>query len=134
MQSGVSFMQSGLILLNELRDEDVDWLLIAGRQERLAAGTVLVSQGSRPESMFLVLSGLLKVFLASPGGKELATLGPGQIVGEMSFLENRPATAYVVAVESSQVLVLPREKHDSKLIHDPAFSARLYRALAVAGS
>src|SRR5687767_4086075 len=105
MQAGVTFMQSGLILLNELGDADIDWILSAGREEQVAANTVVVAQGSRLQSIYLVLAGLLKVYLSTQGGKELATLGPGQIVGEMSFLEDRPASATVIAVEDSQILI-----------------------------
>src|SRR4051812_44330041 len=107
MQAGVTFMQSGLILLNELSEADVDWILSAGREEGYAADRIVVSQGSVLDSIYLVLSGLLKVYLGAPGGQQIATLGPGQIVGEMSLLEGRPASATVVAGEESRLLVLP---------------------------
>ncbi len=134
MQSAVSSMQSGLILLNELSDNDVDWVLSVAREEPIANGAVLVAQGSRPDSLYLVLSGLLKVVVSSPSPREVAALGPGQIAGEMSFLENRPASATVVAVEESQVLALPIGPLEARLAVDRDFSARLFKALAMISS
>ena len=134
MQSGLPFMQSGLTLLSELSDSDVDWIFLAGKRERMAPGGVVVTEGAHVASIYLVLQGLLSVYLASLGGKELATLGAGQTFGEMSFLEDRPAAATVKTLEESELLVIRRPDLAAKLDDDPAFAARLYKALAMVTS
>ena len=118
-------MQSGLTLLSELSDSDVDWIFLAGKRERMAPGGVVVAEGTQVASIYLVLQGLLSVYLASLGGKELATLGAGQTFGEMSFLEDRPAAATVKTLEESELLVIRRPDLAAKLDDDPAFAARL---------
>src|SRR5207302_2011595 len=134
MQPGSSFMQSGLALLSGLDDTDIDWLLSTGTEQSVNAETTLVKQGHAVDSLYLVLQGLLTVTLDSAGGKQLASLGPGHIVGEMSFLENRPASATVRSREDSKLLVLPRTELDAKLRDDTAFAARFYRILAAVTS
>ncbi len=60
----------------------------------------------------------------------MATLGPGEIVGEISFIEGTAATASVFAVENSLLLVLSRGKLADHCAAEPAFAARLYRSFA----
>jgi CRP-like cAMP-binding protein/SAM-dependent methyltransferase len=134
MRSGLPFAQSGLTLLSELSDSDLDWIFSAGKRERMPANGVVVSEGTDVGSFYLVLQGLVSVYLSAVGGKELATLGAGQTVGEMSLLEDRPAAASVKALEETELLVIPRLDLTSKLEDDPAFAARLYKALAMVTS
>jgi CRP-like cAMP-binding protein/SAM-dependent methyltransferase len=134
MRSGLPFAQSGLTLLSELSDSDLDWIFSAGKRERTPPDGVVVSEGTDVGSFYLVLQGLVSVYLSAVGGKELATLGAGQTVGEMSLLEDRPAAASVKALEETELLVIPRLDLSSKLEDDPAFAARLYKALAMVTS
>ena len=134
MQTATAHMQAGLTVLHELSEGDIDWLLAEGREEAVRRDTALVKAGARIHTVYLVLDGLLRVFINAPGDRELATLGPGEIVGEMSFLEDRPASATVVAAEPSRLLVLERQRLEEKLREDPSFSARFYKALAMVTS
>jgi extracellular factor (EF) 3-hydroxypalmitic acid methyl ester biosynthesis protein len=131
MQSGASPLHSGLTLLSALSDPDVDWILRSGIQESVSPGTIVVAEAETGDFIYLVLDGLLAVCSNSLGGREIARLGPGQIFGEMSFLEDRPASATVKTVEESHLLALPRRVLDVKLEQDPAFAGRLYKSLAI---
>src|SRR5204863_7380897 len=110
------------------------WLRTEGEIRPCAQGAVLVQEGSRIETLYVVLSGVLSVTIGGADGREIARLGPGQIIGEMSFLEDRPASATVRSLESSEVLALDRAIVETKLRQDTAFSAHLYRGLAVVTS
>jgi CRP-like cAMP-binding protein len=126
--------QSGFALLNELSDDEIAWLRKEGERRFCDRGSVLVKEGARIEALYMVLTGVITVTVGGVGGREIAKLGPGQIIGEMSFLEDRPASATVRAMESSEVLALPRPKIEAKLDQDPAFSSHLYRGLAIVAS
>ena len=83
--------------------------------ERLAdtvdvpAGHVLMRQGSSGGEMFVIASGAVVV---DRNGRELATLGPGSVVGEMALLSEGPRTATATAIEPSTLFVLAhREFH-----------------------
>jgi CRP-like cAMP-binding protein len=61
---------------------------------------------------------------------KLAELGVGEIVGEMSYVDDAPPSASVVAEGSCTVLELVYEDITRRMEHDPAFGMRIYRALS----
>lgn len=75
----------------------------------LAAGDVLMRAGERNENLYLVLEGALDVHLESTEVAPLTTARAGQMVGEVSVVDRRPATAYVVAAGRCRVLELDEE-------------------------
>ena len=66
-------------------------------------GRVLITEGTTARQTFIVLSGQAEVTIA---GSPVATVGPGEVVGEMAVLDGQPRTATVTAVEAMQVLVV----------------------------
>jgi len=124
-------MRKALYILGALSDQDIDWLIDHGKREPVGVGSVLIRQGQPISSFYLLLSGRLAVVDERLDGQELATLGSGEIVGEMSFLDARPPSATVRVVEDGVVLSIARADLQAKLDTDPAFAARFYRALAV---
>jgi len=76
----------------------------------VAQGTDLIREGEHAPGLYVVLSGAVDV--AKRDGDEkllLATLGPGDVFGEMSLLSDKAATATVTAAQRSTVLLLARE-------------------------
>jgi CRP/FNR family transcriptional regulator, cyclic AMP receptor protein len=124
-------MRKALYVLGQLNDDDIEWMLAAGKRERLSGGTPLVREGEPIDAMYLLLDGQLSVTTAALGNRELAHLAPGEIVGEMSFVDARPPSATVTALHDSTVFVLDRASLSDKLARDVGFAARFYRALAV---
>jgi CRP/FNR family cyclic AMP-dependent transcriptional regulator len=124
-------MRKALFFLGVLNDSDLDWLIAQGNKADIAAGSILIQQGQPIDSMFIILDGLFSVSTASAPGKEVARLKSGEVLGEMSFLDSRPPSASVRAVEKSSVLAIPKGRLTEKLESDVAFAARFYRALGV---
>lgn len=131
-------MRKVLVLFGQLRDRDIDWLVQAGEVRRVAAGTVLIEEGRPIDAVHILLAGALEVTRASTRastgastGVRLASLAVGEVVGEMSFLDGRPPSATVRAVQDSHLLTVPRAALSDKLEDDPAFAARLYRSLGL---
>lgn len=123
-------MRKVLYILGRLADEDIDWLTQAGSRHRLSRGTRLVSEGAPIDQVYLVLDGELAVTSSRTGARELARLGSGEVVGELSFLDSRPPVATVsVAGDEATVLGIPRGALSTKLEEDAPFAARFYRAL-----
>jgi CRP-like cAMP-binding protein len=69
----------------------------------LEAGHVLTREGRSGSEAFVIVSGTAAVTI---GGAEMAMLGPGEVVGEMSLIDNAPRTATVTARTPMVVLVL----------------------------
>jgi CRP/FNR family transcriptional regulator, cyclic AMP receptor protein len=124
-------MKKALYLLAEISDRDFEWLLSAGKSKQVAAGTVLIYENEPINALYIVLKGTLAVSVEALGGVELARLGSGEIVGEMSFVDARRPSATVKAVDDSVVWSIPRSQLAAKLSQDVAFSSHFFQSLAV---
>jgi len=122
-------MKRVLYLLGQLTDEDAYWLAKIGRVRRLESGEELIREGSSVAGIFILIEGKLVVTLANVG--ELAHLGVGEIVGELSLVDSRSASATVTARVASTVMEIPRDILQRHMDVNPAFAARLYRAIAI---
>ncbi|MBW4468643.1 MAG: cyclic nucleotide-binding domain-containing protein [Pegethrix bostrychoides GSE-TBD4-15B] len=127
-------MTKALYMLAEFSDRDFDWLLNAGKRKTAAAESILIKQGEPTDALYLVLAGLLVVTASVDSqiaSEEIARLGPGEIAGEMSFVDARPPSATVKAAEDSLIWVIPRSKLAAKLLQDAEFASHFYQATAV---
>jgi CRP/FNR family cyclic AMP-dependent transcriptional regulator len=126
-------MRKVLFLFGQLNDADVEWMLTAGTRRFLPESGILIQQGVPVDAIFILLEGRLAVWLQGRRGpeREIARLNAGEIVGEMSFVDARPPSATVRAVEASTIFAVPRSALNAKLASDQGFAARFYRALAI---
>ncbi len=122
-------MRKVLYILSRLTDEDVDWISTAGRRARHASGEILIRQGGEISSLMFVLDGKVSVDIEGVG--QVASLGSGEMLGEMSLVDESPPSATAIVLESANVLHVDRKLLNAKLDSDPAFAARLYRAIAM---
>src|SRR5450432_1025733 len=127
-------MQTALGLLSELNEEDVDWIFRISSERHVIANTVIVHEDEPIVYLYIVLEGLFAVKVASIPDSEIGRLGPGEIVGEISFLENTLPSASVIAIESSLLLEIPSALLAERLKATPSFGAQFYRALAILNS
>ncbi|MCU0565253.1 MAG: cyclic nucleotide-binding domain-containing protein [Oculatellaceae cyanobacterium Prado106] len=123
-------MKKALYMLAGFSDRDFDWLLTTGRRNRIPAGNALIREGEPTHALYIVLEGKLAVSVAASGGEEIAQIQSGEIVGETSFVDSRPPSATVMAVEDSLVWSVPRSLLSAKLMQDVEFSAHFYHSIA----
>lgn len=72
-----------------------------------AAGENILDAGSINHQVFLLLSGILSVFITEEGSNSVTVnLHPGQSVGEISVIDGQPASAQVTATVPSSLLVI----------------------------
>jgi signal transduction histidine kinase len=97
----------GVPLFAELSDDDLARVAAHARLEDIPADTCVMQEGSAPAAMFVIVEGELVVTKrGSAGPIVLNVCGPGDLLGELSVLENRPRTASATAVCASRVVVL----------------------------
>lgn len=96
----------GLELFRGVDPDDVQDLLQKCDRRDLDTDELLLSPGSRNEHVFIVLSGSLRVHVGSPKTPVLAVMEVGACVGEMSIIEDRDPSAYVLGAEPSHLLVI----------------------------
>lgn len=88
-------------------------------------GSVLMRQGELGHSMFIVAEGKVNVGVHSPAGEQhVATLGPGEIVGEMSLLTGARRSATVTAAKKISALEIPKTALEGLIVESPGLIAR----------
>lgn len=100
---------SGLELFHGVRPDDVQFLLQRCERCDLETGETLLSPGSKNENVYVVLSGELNVHVGAPDTPALATMEVGACVGEMSIIEDRDPSAYVIAAEPTHLLIIHKD-------------------------
>ncbi len=96
----------GLELFRDVQADDIQDLLQQCGRRDIEQGELLLSPGEKNENVFVVLSGSLSVHVGSVDTPVLATMEPGACVGEMSIIEDRDPSAYVLGAEPSHLLVI----------------------------
>jgi 4-hydroxymandelate oxidase len=117
-------------LFGALQDRDVDALMRIGAKERLQIGATLITEGDCPDAIYLILDGALTVSVKGHD-TPIASVGKGEIVGEMSLLESQPASATLCAATPVTVVRIARTALAEQLATDRGFSLRFYRALGM---
>lgn len=97
---------AGLELFHGVCPDEVQALLQKCDRTDIEMGHILLSPGTANENVFVVLSGQLRVHVGSPETPVLATMDVGACVGEMSIIEDRDPSAYVIAAEPTHLLVI----------------------------
>ncbi len=91
---------------------------------------VLINEGEQGDSLFILLSGKVKVFASNEAGKEFVIdfHGPGEYVGEMS-LDGAPRSASVMTVEPTSCAVVSRANFREFILAHPDFALHLIEKL-----
>ncbi len=79
-----------------------------GRQRRFARGEVIFREADDPGGVIAIVSGRVKVCVSGVGGREvvLKLPGPGDLVGELSAIADRPRSATVTAVDQVDAIAV----------------------------
>ena len=97
--------------LAELGQPHLEALRSRGWRRRFARGAVLFTEGASSEQVMIVLSGRVKISHFTSDGREiiLAVRGPGELLGELSAIDQEPRSATALAAEPVEALVLTVE-------------------------
>ncbi|MFN0300542.1 MAG: Crp/Fnr family transcriptional regulator [Burkholderiales bacterium] len=128
----VSITQSLLAvpLFNGLSPEGIAALAASTIVRKLAKSTIVVTEGERSDSLYVILSGRVKVFVSDEDGRDLVlnVRGPGQYFGELA-LDEGPRSASVATLEPCQLAVISYEAIKSFITHHPDAAMQLIRVL-----
>jgi CRP/FNR family cyclic AMP-dependent transcriptional regulator len=107
----------------QLSDDLLEDLSTRGDIRTFARGHLLIEEGERSDSLYILISGELKVFTRDPRGRELIynVLRPGEIFGEM-FLDGGPRSASVKAVCTSMCVVIAPDTFREFMRNYPEFA------------
>ena len=108
-----------------------DWALMIDKASRVqfTKGTTLVERGKELDGIFLLLKGSARVLLPMRSSGRI--IGPGEICGEMSYLEDAPASASVVVEEDIEAYHIDLSTLQGLFELFPHLASRFYRSLAM---
>ena len=110
-------------LFEVLKDDEREALVREMEIESHDEGSVIIGEGDTGSSMYLIVSGEVKVYTRGPGkggsSVYLARLGEGDFFGEVSMLTGKPRTATITASQRTELLRLDKEKLDNALAKYP---------------
>ena len=101
--------------------------LNAQRTVDVAPGEVVFKEGDAGTEMFGIVSGEIRL---ESQGKEIATLGPDDVFGEMALLDSSPRMATAVATAESSLAVIDRHRFLFLVQETPMFALSVMSAMA----
>lgn len=109
----------------------IDWLVPRAHSRRLKKGSVLFNKGDTGTKLYAVCAGAIRISSTSEEGNDaiLNLIVPGDIFGEISFLDRGPRTADAVVIEDSEVMEIERQDFTQLLREYPEVSMRLIEIL-----
>lgn len=130
MQSDADILLRGPLLSGLDRDL-VSEMLHVGKRRSFAVLETLIAQGETATSMYVILRGRVRLVRHTPDGDTvvLAELGPGEGVGEIGLIDQRPRTATVVAIEPTDTLEIHAHGFATLADSSPRFYELLARVL-----
>jgi CRP/FNR family cyclic AMP-dependent transcriptional regulator len=118
-------------LFSCLDDDSLDGLSKVAVKKTFPSHTILLTEGDKTDSLYVICSGKVKVEISDEHGKEviLTMLGPGEYFGEMALLDGKPRSASVVTREPTEILIISRNDFRNILISNPDAVFNLLRGL-----
>ena len=114
-------------ILDALEPADAERVLAAGRALTLPQGWSPIAESTPADKAYLITAGEVSV---RKGGVEIATLGPGAVVGEAAIVNRTLRSATVVALTPLEVVHFTSETLEELGDRVPAFGAALRAAAA----
>ncbi len=118
-------------IFSKISENELDEMNKITGTKRFNKRDIVFSEGEQGESMFIIISGMIKVFKTSTGGqvKTLDILGKGDFLGEMAILEKEIRSATASAAEDTEVIVLKKRIFEKHVKNNPVVSIKVMRAL-----
>lgn len=118
-------------LFDALSPEAFKKILSIARRENVEAGSALLREGADGDTVYIILSGKVKVYKTGDNGEqiEIAGLNSGSIFGEMGVFDGEVNSATVIAVEDSILLAITRQRLFDFLQENPAIAIPLMHTM-----
>jgi len=100
-------------------------------RKSLPRSSTVMASGDPTDSLYIVLSGRLKVMMSDAEGKEviLSILGPGEFFGEMGLIDDAPRSASVVSIEACELLSIAKRDFKKCLAENFEMAQAVMRGL-----
>lgn len=116
----------------ELTDTEIETIMERAQTVEFPAGTVIMREGQKHSRIYVILDGEMQVVRHSRKGeeKEIAEpQGPGDTVGEMSFIDGMGASATLIALSDVVLKAIDPDMIADMMGADETFAGRFYHSL-----
>lgn len=119
-------------LFNGLPEADLKALADLATVRTFPRNAVIISEGDNSDSMYVVLSGKVKVYLSDDEGKEIIINmhKEGDYFGELALLDESPRSASVMTLEDSRFAILSKQAFDECLKSNPQIALQVIKGLS----
>ena len=117
----------GVTLFSACTNKELEKVAKATDKITMTAGTMVMDQGQMGREAFVVVAGNV---IVRRNGRQVATLGAGNVVGEMTLLDKGPRTATVVCETDCTLIVIDQRRFLAVVDSIPAISHKLMASLA----
>jgi len=115
-----------------LSDSDLDVIRALATEKHYPKNAVVLTEGEMGDSLYMIQSGKVKVFIGDDEGREiiLKIMGPGTFFGEMSLIDRQPRSASVTTLEASVFQVLTHAMFEKCVEQAPRIGNIVMQVLA----
>lgn len=121
------------VLLEDIGDEGLDKMSRIIKEMSFKKGEYLFREGDDTRGLYLVLSGKVEISKVTTDGwrQTLTVVAPGQFFGELSLLERRRHVASAVAIEDTELFLLPKGEFEKIMAEDIELACSIIKKLAI---
>lgn len=112
-------------------DDQLRMLVTVVTRRSAPRSSVIMAAGDQIDSLYIVISGRLKVMMGDADGKEviLSLIGPGEFFGEMGLIDDSPRSASVVTIEPCELMSITKRDFKKCLSENFEMSMAVMRGL-----
>lgn len=127
-----TFLLKNQPLFSALSLHELETISHAIKERAYATGDMIIEQDTASDGAYFIVEGMVKVFRESREGEEinLTVLGPGEVLGELSLIDDEPRSAYVCTLKPTTIFILRREDFIKILEKHPETAVNLLKTLA----
>lgn len=121
------------VLLEDIDSEGLNKISKIIKKYSLKKGEQLFKEKDETKGLWLIHSGKIEISRVTADGwrQTLAVLTPGHFFGELSIIENRRHVASAIALEETELLLLPKEDFERLFEEDMALACNIIKRIAI---
>jgi len=115
------------VVFNGLDLEDLRRLAAIAREVTLPASSILFEQGEESDGLYIVASGIVRIYLTAEDGREatISLLEDGEMIGEIALLDGLPRSAGAAALTDTKLMFIPHKPFCDLLDSSPKLSRQV---------
>jgi CRP-like cAMP-binding protein len=97
------------VVFRDLEESELRRLAGIARETTLVPGEVLFEQGEESDGLYIVITGIVRIYLTAHDGREatISLLEDGEMIGEISLLDGLPRSAGAAALTATKLIFIP---------------------------